>query len=200
VAVPSDLFGVGTDIGIDTPAVALDSDTDTDTDPDSIARCRRVTLAARWVVYAKPPFAGPDSVLDYLSRYTHRIAISNERLLTVDHDTVRFRYKDYAHGNAVNVLELSATEFLRRFLLHVVPRGFMRVRHYGLLANCRRTERLARCRELLASVPPPPPPPAESLAEAVQRLMSIDITRCPQCGEAAMRIVEDLSPQRDDTS
>jgi hypothetical protein len=156
--------------------------------------------ALRWVVYAKPPFSGPESVLDYLSRYTHRIAISNERLLALDQDRVRFRYKDYAHGNAIKVMELPATEFLRRFLLHVVPRGFRRVRHYGLLANCRRAERLARCRELLAIAPPPPPPPADSLAEAVQRLMSVDITRCPRCGQAGMQIVEDLPPRLDDTS
>jgi hypothetical protein len=156
--------------------------------------------ARRWVVYAKPPFAGPESVLDYLSRYTHRIAISNERLLALHHDRVRFRYKDYAHGNAIKVLEVPATEFLRRFLLHVVPRGFRRVRHYGLLANCRRAERLARCRALLATAPPPPPPPAESLAAAVQRLMRIDITRCPRCGEASMQMVEELAPRLDDTS
>ena len=156
--------------------------------------------ATRWVVYAKPPFAGPESVLDYLSRYTHRIAISNERLLAADHDTVRFRYKDYAHGNALNVMELPAVEFLRRFLLHVVPRGFRRVRHYGLLANCRRTETLARCRELLAVASPPPPPPAEPLAEAVRRLMDIDIARCPQCGKATLCVVEELPPQPDDSS
>jgi hypothetical protein len=156
--------------------------------------------ALRWVVYAKPPFAGPESVLDYLSRYTHRIAISNERLLALDQDRVRFRYKDYAHGNAINILELPATEFLHRFLLHVVPRGFRRVRHYGLLANCRRAEALARCRELLAVASPSPPPLVETMAEAVHRLMDIDITRCPQCGEAAMRIVEELPPRPPDTS
>ena len=156
--------------------------------------------ASRWVVYAKPPFAGPESVLDYLSRYTHRIAISNERLLAVDHDLVRFRYKDYAHGNAIKVLELPAIEFLRRYLLHVVPRGFRRIRHYGLLANCQRTETLARCRELLAVAAPAPPPCADSLAAAVQRLMDIDIARCPRCGEATLRIVEELPPQPDDSS
>lgn len=169
--------------------------------PDGAWRLLLAKLrATRWVVYAKPPFAGPESVLDYLSRYTHRIAISNERLLALDHGSVCLRYKDYAHGNAVKVLELPAIEFLRRFLLHVVPRGFRRVRHYGLLANCRRTESLARCRELLAAAPPPSPPPMENLAEVVQRLMSIDIARCPQCGAAAMRIVEDLPPQPHDSS
>jgi hypothetical protein len=156
--------------------------------------------ATPWVVYAKPPFAGPESVLDYLSRYTHRIAISNERLRAVEHDTVRFRYKDYAHGNAVKILELPAVEFLRRFLLHVVPRRFRRVRHYGLLANCRRAATLARCRELLAVLPPASPPCTESLADAVQRLMDIDIARCPRCGVSSLRIVEELPPQPDDSS
>lgn len=171
--------------------------------PDGAWRLLIAKLKAiRWVVYAKPPFAGPEQVLDYLSRYTHRIAISNERILAVKNDTVCFRYKDYAHGNARKVMELPATEFLRRFLLHVVPPGFMRVRHYGILANAQRVAKLARCRELLGEAPPPipPPPPADSLAEAVQRLMGIDITRCPQCGEASMRSVEILPPQRLDTS
>jgi hypothetical protein len=168
---------------------------------DGAWRIFRAKLRARrWVVYAKPPFAGPESVLDYLSRYTHRIAISNERRLALDQDCVHFRYKDYAHGKAIKVMELPATEFLRRFLLHVVPRGFRRVRHYGLLANCRRAQTLARCRELLAIAPPAPPPPAESLAEAVQQLMAIDIARCPQCGQAGMQIVEALPPQPADTS
>lgn len=162
--------------------------------------CLAALRATRWVVYAKPPFAGPESVLDYLSRYTHRIAISNERLLALDHDSVRFRYKHYAHGNAIKVMEVPAIEFLRRFLLHVVPRGFRRVRHYGLLANCRRAKCLARCRELLATAPPSPPPPAEPLAASVRRLMNIDIARCPQCGQSGMQIVEDVPPRPDDTS
>jgi len=173
----------------------------TELSTDGAWRLFLATLRARrWVVYAQPPFAGPDSVLDYLSRYTHRIAISNERLLALNHDSVRFRYKDYAHGNAIKVMELPATEFLRRFLLHVVPRGFRRVRHYGLLANCRRNKNLARCRELLAVASPSPPPPAEPLAASVRRLMDIDIARCPKCGEAGMQVVEDLPPRPDDTS
>jgi len=91
--------------------------------------------AKAWYVYAKAPFAGPTQVPTYLARYTHRIAISNDRLVAVEHDQVRFRYKDYAAGSRIKELRLDAPEFLRRFLLHVVPRGFMRVRHYGLLAN-----------------------------------------------------------------
>jgi Putative transposase/Transposase zinc-binding domain len=99
-----------------------------------------------WVVYAKPPFGGPERVLKYLSRYTHRIAIANHRLVSIEDGVVRFRCRDYAHHNHVKVMALPAEEFLRRFLLHVVPSGFMRIRHFGLLANRHRTAKLARCR------------------------------------------------------
>jgi hypothetical protein len=111
----------------------------------------------RWVVYAKPPFAGPQAVLAYLSRYTHRVAISNRRLLAFDETGVTFRYKDYRRNCAdrQQVMTLGAHEFIRRFLLHVLPRGFHRIRHYGLLASSVRKVSLARTRELLAVVPPP---------------------------------------------
>ena len=102
-----------------------------------------------WVVYAKRPFGGPTQVLKYLSRYTHRIAISNSRLVAMDDQTVSFRWKDYAHGSQPKVMTLEGSEFLRRFLMHVVPTGFMRIRHFGLLANRFRSANLARCRELL---------------------------------------------------
>jgi len=155
----------------------------------------------KWVVYAKPPFAGPGQVLDYLSRYTHRIAISNERILSLDNGTVRFSYKDYACGNSRKIMELPALEFLRRFLLHIVPRGFVRVRHYGILANCHRAEKLARCRELLGqNLISPSPPATETLADSVQRLLGIDISRCPHCGQGPLRIVELLPPKPNDTS
>jgi hypothetical protein len=111
----------------------------------------------RWVVYAKPPFAGPEAVLAYLSRYTHRVAISNRRLLTFDETGVTFRYKDYRRDAAgrQRVMTLSTDEFIRRFLLHVLPRGLHRIRHYGLLASSARKVSLARARELLAVAPPP---------------------------------------------
>ena len=111
----------------------------------------------RWVVYAKPPFAGPEAVLAYLSRYTHRVAISNRRLLAFDETGVTFRYKDYRRDGAdrQQVMTLGADEFIRRFLLHVLPRGFHRIRHYGLLASSARKASLARARELLAVAPPP---------------------------------------------
>jgi hypothetical protein len=111
----------------------------------------------RWVVYAKPPFAGPEAVLAYLSRYTHRVAISNRRLLAFDETGVTFRYKDYRRDGAdrQQVMTLAADEFIRRFLLHVLPRGFHRIRHYGLLVGSARKASLTRVRELLAVAPPP---------------------------------------------
>ena len=109
----------------------------------------------RWVVYAKPPFAGPEAVLAYLSRYTHRVAISNSRLLRFDEDGVTFRYKDYRRSGAdrQQVMTLAAHEFIRRFLLHALPRGFHRIRHYGLLASSSRKDNLRRARQLLAVAP-----------------------------------------------
>jgi hypothetical protein len=111
----------------------------------------------RWAVYAKPPFAGPEAVLAYLSRYTHRVAISNQRLLAFNAAGVTCRYKDYRRdgGQRSHVMTLAADEFIRRFLLHVLPRGFHRIRHYGLLASSARKDSLARARELLEAAPPP---------------------------------------------
>jgi hypothetical protein len=110
----------------------------------------------RWVVYAKPPFAGPEAVLAYLSRYTHRVAISNRRLLAFDEAGVTFRYKDYCRDGAhrQRVMTLATDEFIRRFLLHLLPRGFHRIRHYGLLSASARKTTLACARELLAVAPP----------------------------------------------
>ncbi len=150
-----------------------------------------------WVVYAKRPFAGPAQVLEYLGRYTHRVALSNDRLLSLDDGIVRFRWKDYTDGDRVKVMALEAEEFLRRFLLHVVPAGFVRIRHFGLLANRTRHAKLARCRELLA----PPPAPAVPLRESVQALMlrltGLDIARCAVCQQGPLRRTEILAPPPD---
>ena len=126
--------------------------------PQSFLRHLAPVRRARWVVYAKPPFAGPEAVLAYLSRYTHRVAISNRRLLAFDNTGVTFRYKDYRREGDTRqqVMTLCADEFIRRFLLHVLPRGFHRIRHYGLLASATRKANLARARELLATEQPPP--------------------------------------------
>ena len=154
-----------------------------------------------WIVYAKAPLAGPQQVLDYLSRYTHRIAIANHRILDCRNKLVRFRYKDYAHGGAVKEMTLSATEFIRRFLLHVLPPGFMRVRHYGLLANRRREEKLARGRALLGYTAVPRAQSAqESVPERIARLTGVDPSRCPVCGAGPMRCIERFAPRPLDTS
>jgi hypothetical protein len=142
-----------------------------------------------WVVYAKRPFAGPEAVLAYLSRYTHRVAIANSRLIALDEHGVTFRWKDYrAKGKTRHkTMTLSTDEFMRRFLLHVLPSGFHRIRHYGLLANGRRRDHLALVRELLQVVPEPKGTHADAEEKAIQ-----PIFLCPDCG-AAMIIVEILA-------
>ena len=150
---------------------------------DFLSRLR----ALNWIVYARRPFAGPEQVLSYLSRYTHRVALSNDRLIEYRNGHVRFRWKDYADHNRVKILTLEADEFLRRFLLHVVPRGFMRIRHVGLLANRTRRATLTRCRSLLGQ-PAIEEAPSKSVAELVHRLTGIDLARCPVCGEGRMQV------------
>jgi Putative transposase/Transposase zinc-binding domain len=141
-----------------------------------------------WVVYVKPPFRGPEHVLHYLARYTHRVAISNHRLLSFDGQQVTFRWKDYAHGNKKRKMTLTSHEFLRRFLLHVLPAGFVRIRHFGFLANRHRTERIALCRRLIGeTLPTPCQPSKQSPSKA--------IWSCPRCC-APMLITERLSPMQ----
>jgi Putative transposase/Transposase zinc-binding domain len=154
-----------------------------------------VSAAVRndWVVYAKPPFGGPEQVLKYLARYTHRAAISNSRLLDFKDGFVRFRYKDYAHGNRKRVMTLSASEFVRRFLRHVLPRGFVRIRHYGILSNRHRHEELTLCRQLLEDVAPAEaePPATVKLPESA---VAVTPTRvCPNCGAGRMIVIGELS-------
>lgn len=140
-----------------------------------------------WIVYAKRPFAGPEQVLDYLGRYTHRVALSNNRLIDHRDGRVQFRWKDYADHDRVKVMTLEADEFLRRFLLHIVPRGFMRMRHFGLLANRIRGGALTRCRDLFGQ-PPIEDVPPESVAGLLHRLTGVDLSRCAVCGEGRMQI------------
>lgn len=150
--------------------------------------------ATDWVVYAKPPVAGPTQVLEYLGRYTHRVALSNDRLLSVADGQVRFRWRDYAHGHRRKVMTLAADELLRRFLLHVLPGGFVRIRHFGVLANRGRTGKLARCRALLAVPPLASPPVPETVAALVSRLTGVDITQCPVCRAGSLRLVALFRP------
>lgn len=150
-----------------------------------------------WVVYAKRPFAGPEQVLEYLGRYTHRVAISNERMVRLDRGIVRFRWKDYADGGRVKLMALAAAEFIRRFLLHIVPDGFVRIRHFGLLANRTRKVKLARCRRVLDQPPAPAKRPRESVRALMLRLTGLDIERCPTCQRGRLRVTEILPPAPD---
>jgi hypothetical protein len=154
---------------------------------------------SEWVVYAKPPLGGPEQVLKYLARYTHRVAISNQRLLKLEEDKVSFHWKDYAHGNEPKVMALEAVEFIRRFLLHVLPSGFVRIRHYGFLANRHRAEKVQHCRALLATPVPAPAPAAEAPALEAATHPEPDIGhRCPACKQGRMVIVEEVTPNPPD--
>ena len=165
--------------------------------PDDDVR-RQLQHAARktWVVYSKPPFAGAEQVLAYLGRYAYRIALSNDRLVALQDGQVTFRWKDRAHGNAPRLATLDAPTFLRRFLLHVLPRRFVRIRHYGFLANSVRLQTLPRVRQWLApsaratqSLAPRDPEPWDAL---LLRLTGKDVTRCPRCGVGHLVVVEEL--------
>ncbi len=164
-----------------------------DDDPHAL-----LTRAAtkRWVVYCKPPFAGPDQVLAYLARYTHRIALSNDRLVSLHAGQVTFRWKDRAHGNAPRVATVEAEAFLRRFLLHVLPHRFVRIRHYGWLANSARKRLLPTVREVLGLSAPvactPLPVEPDTWEATLLRLTGKDVTRCPCCGAGGFLIVEAL--------
>ena len=145
-----------------------------------------------WVVYAKPPFAGPEQVLAYVARYTHRVAISNDRMIGIDNGKVRFRWKDYRNGNRPKTMAFPADEFIRRFLLHVLPDGFQRIRYYGFLGNRCREQRLARCRQLLA-MPQPEPPACEAVTDYRDRYEEItgaSLTECPACHHGRMLVIE----------
>jgi hypothetical protein len=147
-------------------------------------------LAAKdWVVYSQPPFGGPDKVLEYLSRYTHRVAISNRRLLGIADDKVTFTYRDRRDGNQIKEQTIAASEFLRRFLLHVTPPGLCRIRHYGFLSNRCKEQQLPRCRELLGQPPPSAPVPLDVVA-LVLRFTGIDVTRCPHCQQGRLVAME----------
>jgi len=165
-------------------------------DPGAFARYLAPLARTEWVVYAKPPFGGPERVLEYLGRYTHRVAIANSRLVAFADGEVAFRWKDYRHASRQKVMCLPAEEFVRRFLLHVLPPGFQRIRHYGWLANRNRALKLQRCRQLL-DVPAPAPAPADEPADyrdRYQRLTGVSLWECPHCGRGRMICIETLRP------
>jgi hypothetical protein len=148
-----------------------------------VAEMRRID----WVVYAKPPLGGPEQVLAYLGRYTHRVAIANSRLIKLEDGCISFRWRDYRHGAHNKVMTLAAEEFIRRFLLHALPDGFQRIRHYGFLANGHRADKLALCRRLLAAPQPASPPPARDFRERYRQLTGRNLDVCPCCGGTMVR-------------
>jgi hypothetical protein len=155
--------------------------------PKTFAAWLRPLYRQAWVVYLKPPFGGPQYVLHYLGRYTHRVAISNHRLVSFIDGQVTFRWRDSAHHNEVKLLTLAVDEFLRRFLLHILPRGFVRIRNFGFLANCKRATLLPLGFQLLGSAQPPQVQPRASSTED-----SPPLWRCPKCG-GPMKVIETLT-------
>ena len=160
-------------------------------------RLLRALYSKKWVVYAKEPFANPSRLLEYLARYTHRVAISNDRIIEVDEQRVVFAYRDRKHGNQKSTMTLAPAEFLRRFLLHSLPKGLMRLRHFGILANRAKKEDLLKCRAALnvrqvdvaqASEP--------TSAELIKRLTGVDVEACPQCKTGRMVVVAILPSVR----
>ena len=142
-----------------------------------------------WVVYAKRPFAGPAQVLDYVGRYTHRVAISNNRLVSMAEGKVRFRWKDYRNGNRQKTMTLQAGEFIRRFLIHVLPDGFHRIRYFGFLGNCHRARKLDLCRELLGMAPAAPADPPADYRDRYEALTGSTLRQCPHCLTGMMVVI-----------
>jgi Putative transposase/Transposase zinc-binding domain len=145
-----------------------------------------------WIVYAKKPFGSPQTVLDYLGRYTHRVALSNDRILQVENGEVTLSYRDRRDGDRKKTMALEAQEFIRRFLLHVLPDGFMRIRHFGFLANRSKKQALARCRKLLELDPTLPKSPILSAKDWLVKITGLDLSRCPCCHEGTMITIGDL--------
>ena len=164
--------------------------------PPAFRRLLDTARTTDWVVYATPPCGGPAQVLDYLGRDPHRVAITNHRLLALADDTVTFRLKDYRQENRLTSLTLEAGEFIRRFLLHVLPDGFMRIRQYGFLSNRHRAPKLARCRALLGvpEAPDSAPPPPQDWTTRYEALTGEPVDGCPACHQGRLLRVDTLSP------
>jgi hypothetical protein len=155
---------------------------------DGIEACRRKD----WIVYANKPFGSPQTVLDYLGRYTHRVALSNDRIVDIENGQVTLSYRDRKDGDRKKTAQLDAQEFIRRFLLHVLPDGFMRVRHFGFLANRSKKQTLPRCRALLGSQPPVSPSAPLPAKDLLLKLTGVDLSRCPCCHKGTLIAVVDL--------
>jgi Putative transposase len=166
-------------------------------DPIAFRRYLDPARQVNWVVYAKPPFAGAEQVLEYVGRYTHRVAIANNRIVDIEDGKVRFRWKDYRNENRQKVMTLDAGEFIRRFLVHVLPEGFQRIRYYGFLGNRYRKQKLARCRELLGmqqSDTPVKPKEERDYRDKVEELTGVSLRECPFCRQGQMVCIEVLAP------
>ena len=169
-------------------------------DPQAFTRCLDPVRKQEWVVYAKPPFAGPQQVVDYVGRYTHRVAISNHRIVDIDDGQVKFHWRDYRDNNQQKTMTLLAEEFIRRFLLHVLPSGFHRIRYYGFLGNRYRKDKLEHCRQLLNMTPPnessSQPQPREDYRDRYERLTGHSLRECPVCHRGRMIMVKLLTGVR----
>ncbi|MBZ5627200.1 MAG: IS91 family transposase, partial [Acidobacteriia bacterium] len=163
-------------------------------DPRAFARYLAPLQKKKWVVYAKAPFGGPPHVLEYLGRYTHRVAISNRRLLALQNGQVSFEWKDYRDAGKSKVMTLSADEFIRRFLQHAVPPGFQRIRYYGFLANCHRAAKLILCRQLLATAGSLLLPQPADCRDFLAALTRTHLRLCPRCRVGTMIQIEILFP------
>jgi hypothetical protein len=163
-------------------------------DPQAFTRHLDVAPDVEWVVYAKPPFAGPQQVVDYLGRYTHRVAISNHRIVDIENGQVKLNWRDYRDNNQQKTMPLTADEFIRRFLLHVLPSGFDRIRYYGFLGNRHRKEKLQLCRQLLGMAPPKEgsaePAIPEDYRDRYERLTGRSLRECPVCHRGRMIAVK----------
>jgi hypothetical protein len=164
--------------------------------PELFSKLIEKCFKTEWVVYAKPPFGGPEKVLDYLGRYTHRIAISNNRLLRLEDGKVTFTWRNYQHGNKLQTMTLQAEEFIRRFMLHVLPSGFMRIRYFGFLSNRHRTRKLSHCRDLLHQKAAKSTLKSMDWKARYESLTGKDIDLCPLCGKGHMVTFQKLLPLR----
>jgi hypothetical protein len=160
--------------------------------PLAFNRLLKSLRAREWWIYAKPPFGGPEQVLAYLGRYTHRVAISNHRLLSLKDGKVTFSWRDNRHGQRRSMMTLNTAEFIRRFLLHVLPRGFQRIRQFGLLANRHRREQLTRCRQLLDTAAQATEPLPVDYKSLHQTVTGESLEQCPACRSGKMKFAAPL--------
>ncbi len=161
--------------------------------PDTFSALLSTLMEKDWVVYAKQPFKSPKFVLDYLGRYTHRVAISNNRILSMDDHTIRFTYKDRKNGYQTRVCPLPVDQFIKRFLCHELPSGFMRIRHFGFLGNAAKTKRLKAIRILLGETPPKEKKQRKTTAQLMLETTGIDITLCSKCGLGRLKLIDEFS-------